>query len=581
MNFLSRLKIGTRLASGFAIVLGLSVLVGILSVTRLAKVNDSTTELATNWLVAMRALGEYGLDVATIRRAEASTVMSGKADVIAAQTKRAEDLKARAADRWNAYVATVTAPEERKLAADIQAGQQRYYGGLAKVLAVAPTDPDAREKAVALFEGESKAGFDQMMSALRTDVEFQTKGGDQAYREAQGIYGQARITIVGLLVAAVALGATLAWLITRSITRPLAQALEVAETVAGGNLSSRIDSTSADETGQLLRALRHMNESLVRIVSQVRHTSDSIATGSSQIAAGNADLSQRTEEQASNLQQTAASMEQLTSTVKQNADTARMATQLANGASQAAAVGGQVVGRVVATMEEITKSSRKIVDIIGVIDGIAFQTNILALNAAVEAARAGEQGRGFAVVASEVRNLAQRSAAAAKEIKSLISASVENVESGTRLVDEAGQSMSDIVSQVSRVNDLIGEISAASLEQSTGIGQIGDAVNQLDQVTQQNAALVEESAAAAESLKVQAGQLAQMVSVFKLGTDGEAPAPEHVAARPAGVRSVPAALIKRAAAGDANGPASSGAERSTSGVNRNTVPEPSQAWEQF
>jgi methyl-accepting chemotaxis protein len=248
----------------------------------------------------------------------------------------------------------------------------------------------------------------------------------------------------------------------------------------------------------------------------VRNSADSIATGSSQIAVGNADLSQRTEEQASNLQQTAASMEQLTATVKQNADTARAATQIANGATTAASAGGRVVGQVVATMEAISQSSRKVADIIGVIDGIAFQTNILALNAAVEAARAGEQGRGFAVVAGEVRSLAQRSSEAAREIKALIGASVEKVESGTHLVDEAGRSMADIVTQVGRVNDLIGEISAASLEQSTGIGQIGDAVTQLDQVTQQNAALVEESAAAAESLKVQAGQLARVVSVFRL-----------------------------------------------------------------
>ena len=333
------------------------------------------------------------------------------------------------------------------------------------------------------------------------------------------------VTQVGMIMLVVALiagvsGAVLAWVITRSITAPIRQAVQVAETVAAGDLRSRIDTTSRDETGQLLAALKRMNESLAKVVGQVRGNSDSVATASNQIAQGNADLSQRTEEQASNLQQTAASMEQLTATVKQNADTARQAAQIATGASGVAAQGGEVVQRVVDTMEAISTSSKKIGDIISVIDGIAFQTNILALNAAVEAARAGEQGRGFAVVAGEVRSLAQRSAEAAKEIKSLIGASVEKVEAGSALVGEAGRTMGDVVTQVRRVSDLIGEISAAALEQTTGIAQIGDAVSQLDQVTQQNAALVEESAAAAESLRHQAAQLAQTVSVFTLA-DGE------------------------------------------------------------
>lgn len=516
MNSIARFKIGMRLGIGFATVLALSVLVGVFSITRLAKVNDNTTDLSSNWLVAMRALGEYGLDAATLRRAEASVVISGRPEVVSAQRKRIESLKESAAEKWKSYFGTVTTDEERKLAGAIQAGQDHYYGALAKVISVPFSEPDGHDKAVAIFEGESKASFDEMMNALKIDLSFQTKGGDIAYRESQDIYNHARLTVIGLLLGAVGLGAVMAWTITRSITGPVAIALRVAETVADGNLTSDVSSTAPDEMGQLLRALRRMNESLVGIVSKVRHTSDSIATGSSQIAAGNADLSQRTEEQASNLQQTAASMEELTATVKQNADTAHAATQLATAASAAAATGGRVVGQVVSTMQEITQSSRKIADIIGVIDGIAFQTNILALNAAVEAARAGEQGRGFAVVASEVRSLAQRSAAAAKEIKSLIDTSVEKVEIGSRLVDEAGQSMTEIVNQVTRVNDLISEISSASMEQSTGIGQIGDAVNQLDQVTQQNAALVEESAAAAESLKVQAAQLAQMVSVFRL-----------------------------------------------------------------
>ncbi len=316
------------------------------------------------------------------------------------------------------------------------------------------------------------------------------------------------------MAIAVVLGVLLAVAITRSIVGPIDQAVKLADTVARGDLTSRIDARGSDEPARLLAALARMNDSLVGIVGQVRSSSDSIATGSSQIATGNADLSQRTEEQASNLQQTAASMEELSSTVRHNADTARQAATLAGTASEAAQRGGAVVGQVVGTMDQINGSSKKIADIIGVIDGIAFQTNILALNAAVEAARAGEQGRGFAVVASEVRSLAQRSADAAKQIKVLITESVERVEAGSRQVDEAGRAMEDIVAQVKHVNDLIGEISSATQEQTQGIGQVGDAVSELDKVTQQNAALVEESAAAAESLSQQAARLVEAVSVF-------------------------------------------------------------------
>jgi methyl-accepting chemotaxis protein len=330
------------------------------------------------------------------------------------------------------------------------------------------------------------------------------------------VRARARLLQVLLSLAGLVVAALLCWRVTLSITRPIERAVRVAETVASGDLTSHIEVDSRDETGQLLAALKRMNDSLTGIVGRVRGASDSIATGTSQISVGNHDLSQRTEEQASNLQQTAASMEELTATVKQNSDTARQANQLAASASSVAMQGGEVVGQVVQTMEGIAASSRKISDIIGVIDGIAFQTNILALNAAVEAARAGEQGRGFAVVAGEVRNLAQRSAQAAREIKSLIGDSVGKVEAGTQLVATAGSTMSDIVSQVRRVSDLIGEIAYASDEQTTGIGQIGAAVSQLDEVTQQNAALVEESAAAAESLKHQALSLAETVSVFKV-----------------------------------------------------------------
>jgi methyl-accepting chemotaxis protein len=314
-------------------------------------------------------------------------------------------------------------------------------------------------------------------------------------------------------------------LFSRSIVRSMGQALEVAQAVARGDLTVHIEVRGQDETAHLLESLLAMRDSLSQVVGDVRQGSESVASASAQIASGANDLSARTEEQASALEEAAASMEELSSTVKQNADNARQGNRLALSASAVAVKGGEVVGQVVETMKGINESSRKIADIIGVIDGIAFQTNILALNAAVEAARAGEQGRGFAVVASEVRSLAGRSAEAAKEIKALISTSVERVEQGTALVDQAGATMTEVVSSIKRVTDIMGEISAASTEQSAGVAQVGEAVTQMDQATQHNAALVEESAAAAESLKAQAQQLVQAVAVFQLGDGARQHAP--------------------------------------------------------
>ncbi len=362
----------------------------------------------------------------------------------------------------------------------------------------------------------------------------------QALQDRQQKLQQTVYSLIGILAVVLTLTILLAIFIVRSITGPVQEAIDIANAIAAGDLTKRIDTTSTNETGRLLQALKVMNENLVDLIGKVRTGTDQITTASGEIASGNSDLSQRTEEQASSLEETASSMEELTSTVKQNADNARQANQLAVGASEVAVKGGAVVGQVVQTMSSINESSKKIVDIISVIDGIAFQTNILALNAAVEAARAGEQGRGFAVVATEVRTLAQRSAAAAKEIKELISNSVTKVEDGTRLVDEAGATMNEIVNAVKRVTDIMSEISAASQEQSSGIEQVNQAVTQMDEVTQQNAALVEEAAAATESMQEQAHALTQAINAFKLsGSHFESQMIVKRSNRPAAVSKLP------------------------------------------
>jgi methyl-accepting chemotaxis protein len=375
------------------------------------------------------------------------------------------------------------------------------------------------EQAGAVITGKIDPLLTQAMAELTTFIALQKQHAEEATGQANAS-NQMTVNVIGGAGALVLLIAGLmAWSLTVSITRPLQTALEATARVAQGDLVSDIPlghPNSREETQLLLAGLLEMRNGLARMVSEVRSGAENISTGANEIASGNTDLSQRTETQASNLEETAASMQELSSTVKNNADTARQANQMAGSASSAAARGGEVVGQVVTTMDEITAASRKIADIIGVIDGIAFQTNILALNAAVEAARAGEQGRGFAVVASEVRSLAGRSAEAAKEIKNLIGASVEKIETGSRLVGAAGDSMNDIVAQVKRVADLIGEISASAHEQTSGIDQINQAIVQLDNVTQQNAALVEEAAAAADSLNQQAGRMVQVVSIFKL-----------------------------------------------------------------
>jgi methyl-accepting chemotaxis protein len=391
-----------------------------------------------------------------------------------------------------------------------------YVNGVAMAKAYVQSGPVGGNPMMGKFDDASTALQTSVEAVVAEQLNQLKEQSDHVLLQTNGMRWLA-VLLVGVAALIVV---ALSWLVAMSILRPLAHAVRVTERVAKGNLQTLVEERGTDEFSKLMRALNEMQRHLTKVVSQVRYGSESVATASAEIAQGNHDLSSRTENQASALEQTAASMEELSSTVRQNADNASQANQLAMSASTVAIQGGDVVAQVVDTMKGINEASRKISDIINVIDGIAFQTNILALNAAVEAARAGEQGRGFAVVASEVRALAGRSAEAAKEIKSLIDDSVRRVERGTILVDKAGNTMQEVVSSIRRVTDIMGEISAASKEQSQGVSQVGEAISQMDQATQQNAALVEEMAAAATSLKGQAEELVRTVDVFKLGVDG-------------------------------------------------------------
>lgn len=517
MKFIKNMKVGPRLIGAFLVLCTFCAVVGGIGIINMSKINDEATKMYERELMGLSHIKEANINLIYVGRARANFMLATTNEERASNKAAVEKALATAGDLLKKSEPLFLRPEAKRMIVEAQTSLAIYQGHLATALNLAANDSlQTRSEAM------TKALDDARVESTKTDnlftelAKIKEANASEANDLTDQLYATSLTMMLVLIAAAVGVGMTLGIVISRSITVPLNEAVRVAETVASGDLTSKIEVTSKDETGQLLNALKVMNTSLQGIVSNVRSSSESIATGSSQIAIGNNDLSQRTEEQASNLEQTAASMEELTSTVRQNSETARQANQLATTASEAAVKGGEVVAQVVGTMQGITASSKKIADIIGVIDGIAFQTNILALNAAVEAARAGEQGRGFAVVAGEVRNLAQRSAGAAKEIKTLINDSVEQVEAGSRLVGDAGQNMENIVVQVKRVTDMIAEISSASIEQTQGISQVGDAVQQLDQVTQQNAALVEESAAAADSLKSQAARLAEIVGVFKV-----------------------------------------------------------------
>ena len=509
----SNLRIGARMALSFGGVIVLMIALAALTLSELGKVRDIALEVSQAQAERTSLAEEWRLNI--VVNAQRAMAMGATSDPVVAQTFEAgiRSVTQRTSEIQTRFSALETMPQGLVLLAKLAEVRKRYIPMRDSLTKAAAGGDLAAAQKLGLSFTPLVAEYTQAASAL---VDFEVARNKALGAEVMATTGFMAGATLATTAACVGLAGLLGWQLTRGIVRPLAAAQRAADDIAGGNLSRSIEPAGQDEVGQLMQSLSQMQRALLLLVADIQTSADGIGVASVEVANGNLDLSTRTEQAAASLQRSASSVEQMTSAVKQSADAARQADQLARSASTVATQGGAAVVQVVQTMAEIHASSKKIADIIGVIDGIAFQTNILALNAAVEAARAGEQGRGFAVVASEVRSLAQRSASAAKEIKTLIVDSVEKVESGSRQVQQTGQTMSDIVASVQHVSGMVGEISVATAQQAQGLGEVNQAVAQLDQMTQQNAALVEQSAAAAQNLKDQAGQLALSVQRFRV-----------------------------------------------------------------
>ena len=532
MKWFYDLNIAHKLNAAFLLVLVFIVGLGGFSIAQLAQVNKSSTDIARNWLPSINSLSKISLALARSRSFDMQQLLTDDKKEEIATRERANKQMDSLLKELAAYGKLISQPREKELYPEIERNIAQYREVHLRMNAL--FEQGQKPAGHALMNSSSTPVYRKLQDNINELSAVNAKGAEVSDAEANRIYRESRLAIVCLLAVCIVLAMVLSWWIARLVARPLIRAVSIARQVAKGDLTSQIPYAGRDETGQLMDALKQMNGNLLHIVREVRMGTDTITTASAEIATGNMDLSMRTEQQASALEETASSMEELTSTVKQNGDNVRQANEFARSATDIARQGAAAVADVVATMAAINTSSNKIVDIISVIDGIAFQTNILALNAAVEAARAGEQGRGFAVVASEVRTLAQRSAAAAKEIKTLIGDSLDKVKIGNELVSNAGSTMAQVVSGIERVTDIMSEITSAGREQEAGIEQINQAVTEMDAVTQQNAALVEEAAAAAAALEEQAAQLAKVVSVFKLDDSGAQPSVSASASRERG-----------------------------------------------
>ncbi|MDB5991228.1 MAG: chemotaxis protein [Herbaspirillum sp.] len=518
MQWFYDLKIATKLMCVVVMVLALSIVLGLFSVGQLNKVNQSAAEMKNVWLPSLRSVLHMREQLARLRAVELQySVVSADAN-LAPYKKTVTELFTDLQNSVEQYGKLVSAPDEKATLLRFKNQLGPYMDAHKKIFAA--IDEQRAWDVPEMLKGDGLGAPRQKLGGIADElIKINEQGSTQAGAVGDSLYSSARLRIFGMLAASVLIGCGLALWIGRIVSSPLKSAVNLSRKVAGGDLTGEVEVRSKDETGQLMQALKDMNNSLTQIVTEVRSGTDAIATASGEIASGNMDLSTRTEQQAGALEETASSMEEMTQAVKKSADSAHQANLFADSASRVALKGRTVVSEVVDTMGLISESAKRIIDIIGVIDGIAFQTNILALNAAVEAARAGEQGRGFAVVASEVRTLAQRSASAAKEIKQLIGASVQNVEAGTKLVGQAGATMSEMVDGVKKLADIMSEITTATQGQASGIDRINQALQQMENVTHQNAALVEQGAAASESMREQAENLLRSVSVFKIKED--------------------------------------------------------------